>query len=145
MNQDRVSKSLLPDEEAPSVQTGLPAFLAPPAGAPAYYGFSLVEETRTSDWCFGTISNFLEPDAADGCHFGDGFVEAPNGSRAGIVWATDVVGVEEILPPENNRWGVWSVGFERPVQNLGDLLYNFRQVLPLLQEKYQQIQAQREG
>ena len=145
MNQDNVSKSLLLDNEATSAELGLPAFLAPPAGAPAYYGFLLVEETRADGWCFGTISDFLEPDAADGCHFGDGFLEAPNGSRAGIVWATDVVGVEEILPPESNHWGVWSVGFERPVQDLEDLLYNFRQVLPLLQEKYQRIQAERAG
>jgi hypothetical protein len=142
MSQEIRSKTMRLDEKAVSAQPELPAFLAPPAGSPAYHGFPLVEETRVEGWCFGAISDFLEPDAPDGCHFGDGFVEAPDGSRAGIVWATDVTGVEEILPPKGNRWGVWSVGFSRPIQTLEDLLFNFGRMLPLLQEKYRQIKVE---
>ncbi len=142
MSQERYSKAIRLDDQAVSAQPDLPAFIARPIGGPVYYGFPLVEETRVEGWCFGTISDFLEPDAPDGCHFGDGFVEAPDGSRAGIVWATDVVGIEEILPPEAGRWGVWGVGFSRPVQSIDDLLFNFGAVLPLLQAKYHQIQAE---
>lgn len=142
MSQEIKSKSLRLDEESVSAQPNLPAFLAPPEGAPAYYGFPLVEESRSDGWCFGAISDFMEPDAPDGCHFGDGFIEAPDGSRAGIVWETNIAGIEEILPASGNRWGVWSVGFCRPIQNMEDLLFNFDQALPLLQEKYRQVQAE---
>ena len=77
------SKPLLLDEQKVSSSSELPAFLSRPEGAPVYHGFVLVEETRTDGWCFGAITAFEEP---EGCKAGDGFVVAPDGSRAGLVW-----------------------------------------------------------
>ena len=131
------SKAMRLDETARSANSSLPAFL----DAPAYYGFPLIEETRIDGWCYGAVTDFEQPDAPDGCHFGDGFVEAPDGSRAGLVWQTDVDSIEEILPPDAKRWGVWGIGFPRPVQTVADLVYNFRQVLPDLQEKHRQFKS----
>ncbi len=134
-------KQVLLDETAESANPELPAFLARPEGAPVYHGFGLVEETRTDGWCFGAITDFLEPDSPDGCEWGDGFVVAPDGSGAGIVWATDVEEMHEVLPPDGGRWGVYGVKFSRPVKTIEDLVFNFRQILPDLKNKYEEINA----
>ena len=138
MSEETRPYRLLLDETADSAQANLPAFLARPEGAPPYYGFLLIEETNIDGWRFGAITEFLEPDTPDGYESGDGFVEAPDGSRAGIVWQIGPLEVEEILPPDD-RWGVWSVNFPRSIRGMADLQFNFSQVLPLLQEKYRQI------
>jgi len=122
------------DVSALSADPALPAFLAPPEGAPVYCGFPLIEETRTDGWCFGTITEFEDP---DGCTSGDGYVEAPNGSRAGIVWSTDVHDTLELLPPDEDRWGVYELTFPQPVKTVEDLAYCFRYVLPELQTRYE--------
>ncbi len=71
---------------------------------------------------------------------GDGFVIAPDGSRAGIAWATDTDEFDEILPPDVERWGVYGVRFPRPVSSVSDLIENFRAVLPLLQERFRELE-----
>jgi hypothetical protein len=69
------------DADAESADSSLPAFIARPAGAPVYAGFPLLEASRTADgWHFGTIS---DPACPDGLEWGDAFVVAPDGSRAG--------------------------------------------------------------
>jgi hypothetical protein len=123
-------KPLLTDPDAESARPDLPAFLARPAGAPVYHGFSLVEETRTDGWCYGAITEFIEP---GGCECGDGFVVAPDGSRAGLIWSVGDFAIEQSLPPEPGRWGVWVVPFAKPVRNVADLVENFRRILPELQ------------
>jgi hypothetical protein len=82
-------KPLLTDPFKASADPDLPAFLAPPVGVPVYHGFPIVEESRTEDWCFGAITSFEDP---EGCGGGDGFVVAPDGSRAGIVWTVGELG-----------------------------------------------------
>jgi hypothetical protein len=58
--------SLRLDPDAQSADSSLPAFLARPEGAPVYYGFPMLEQSRTDDgWCFGTIS---EPRRSTGSH-----------------------------------------------------------------------------
>jgi len=72
---------------------------------------------------------------------GDGFVLAPDGSRAGIAWATDTPDFYEICAPSEGRWGVYGMCFERPVSCVEDLVFNFRAVLPKLQRKHASLQA----
>lgn len=94
-------------------------------------------------WYYGAITEFVDPENyPDGCDSGDGFVQAPDGSRAGLVWWTDgPEEIVEIVPPEGDRWGVWEVRFTRPVKSLDDLIANFRDVLPLLQAKDREIKS----
>ncbi len=58
-----------------------------PAGH-KYYG-PFVPETLIDGWCYGAITEFLEPDNPCGCDSGDGFVVAPDGSYCGLVWWTE--------------------------------------------------------
>jgi len=134
-------KTLLADSAAVSSDPELPPFIPRPKDAPVYYGFPLIEETRSDGWCFGAITNFLQPDNPDGCSWGDAFLEAPDGSLAGIVWDVKVEGIEPISPPDPGRWGVWSVGFNRPVRTMEDWLSNLAEFLPLLQKAYYRIKT----
>ena len=137
MNNDTYpSRALNVDETAETANPDLPAFLARPEGASVYHGFGLIEETRTDGWCFGAITEFDDP---NGCDSGDGFVVAPDGSRAGIVWDVGDQMMEEILPPDEERWGVYAVWFPRIVRNVDDLVFNFRSVLPELKKKYETL------
>ncbi|MDR3633546.1 MAG: hypothetical protein P4L84_06900 [Isosphaeraceae bacterium] len=130
-------KPLLTDIDAESASAELPAFLARPPGAPVYHGFPLVEETRTDGWCFGAITDF--EGESDGCECGDGFVVAPDGSRAGLIWSVGDFPIEEVLPPEPGRWGVWAVPFPKPIRNVADLVECFRYLLPELRRLYAKI------
>lgn len=131
-------KPLVLDEGARSANPDEPALLARPAGAPVYYGFPLVEATRTEGWCFGAITDFHGPDSEAGCTYGDGYVEAPDGTRAGLVWEVGSGEIEQILPPEPGRWGVYAVWFPRVVRGVDDLVFNFRRILPALKEIHSQ-------
>ena len=126
------------DPEAESADPSKPAFLARPDGAPVYHGFPVIPETETHGWFYGVISDY---EAGSPQTEGDGFVIAPDGSRAGIVWATDSPDFEEIMPPDDARWGVYGVRFPRPVTSINDLVFNFRAVLPALQERFHQVRG----
>ena len=126
------------DPEAESADPSKPAFLARPEGVPVYHGFAVVPETETEGWCYGAISDY---EVGSSQTEGDGFVIAPDGSRAGIVWSMDSPDFEEILPPDAERWGVYGVRFPRPVSSVSDLVFNFRAVLPALQTRFRQIRG----
>src|ERR1041384_8772115 len=87
-------KAILQDPDAESSDPELPAFLAPPEGAPVYHGFGLIEETRTDGWCYGAITAFDED--PNGCEDGDGFVVAPDATRAGLIWDVGDFPVSEV-------------------------------------------------
>jgi hypothetical protein len=143
MNDERqTSRPLKLDETAESADSKLPAFLSRPEGAPVYHGFGIVEQTETDGWYFGAITEFEDP---NGCDSGDGFVVAPDGSRAGIVWDVGEYEIQEILPPDEARWGVYAVWFPRAVRSLDDLIFNFRSVLPSLQAKYERLARRKHG
>ena len=133
MNDDR---KLRHDPDAKTSDPSLPGFLARPVGAPVYHGFAVVAESMTDGWAYGAITEYdcLEPQTE-----GDGFVIAPDGSRAGIAWATDTSEFYEILPPDDERWGVYGVRFARPVSCLEDLVRNFREVLPKLKDQHARL------
>ncbi|MDP4230559.1 MAG: 3-deoxy-8-phosphooctulonate synthase [Bacteroidota bacterium] len=106
----------------------------------AYKPWSVEEETCIDGWYFGAITEFEDP---EGCTYGDGFVQAPDGSRAGIVWdfeeGISSDRISEILPPEPSRWGVYQVWFPKPVRTIEDLKECFAQVLPAIQAKYAEV------
>lgn len=128
-----MAKNLSLDENAESIDPELPAFLSRPKGKPPYYGFPLIEETNTDGWIYGTITVHISNEE---CQSGDGFVQAPNGDRAGIVWETGNSKVETICGPDDERWGVLGVSFPKGIRNMEDLVYCFREILPQLKEIY---------
>jgi len=117
------------DPAATSSSSTAPAFIARPPNAPVYYGFPILEDSLTDGWRLGVISN--PSDAADGDYL-DGFVVAPDGSRAGLVWERGVTEIREVLAPTANRWGVYSVPLPLGVDGDDDLIAAFRQLLPQL-------------
>ena len=132
------SRPLQLDKKATANDPNLPAFLSRPEGKPIYHGFPLIEETRTNGWCFGAITEFEDP---EGCESGDGFVVAPDGQRAGLVWDVGENEMQQVAPPEEGRWGVYAVWFPRIIRTVDDLVFNFRFVLPSLRKKYEEIKA----
>ena len=97
-------------------------------------GFPLVEDTRTDGWCYGAITEFHEPEChPNGCESGDGYVEAPDGSRTRLVWSTGTLAAKWVCPLGNEGPGLYEVTFPKPVKNLRDLVECFRVVVPQLQ------------
>ena len=117
------------DPKARSANPAHPAFVARPPGAPVYHGFPLIDETNTNGWVYGAITDFEAPEGADA---GDGYVQAPDGRRAGLVWEVGQGEFAEILPPDEGRWGVYAVWFPKQVRGVADLTEYFRHVLPQL-------------
>jgi len=74
-----------------------------------------------------------------GCTDGDGYVIAPDGSRAGLVWDVGSREPREISPPNKERWGVYQVWFPQPVRTVEDLVANFRSILPQLKAIYARV------
>ncbi|MEZ5988957.1 MAG: hypothetical protein R3F30_07495 [Planctomycetota bacterium] len=122
-------RRLLYDGGARSGRRGEPAFLARPEGAPIYHGFPLVDGCDIDGWRLGAITDYVDP---AGCDWGDGFVVAPDGSRAGLVWKVGDAPLRELLPPDEERWGVYAVSFPGPIRDAGDMARGFAAVLPEL-------------
>jgi hypothetical protein len=132
---------LMLDPSAAAAEPSKPAFLSKPPGAPVYHGFPLVPETCIDGWCYGAITSYKNP---KGCNVGDGYVQAPDGSRAGLVWEVGQDKMSEILPPGPGRWGVYAVWFPKPVRNVVDLRDCFAHVLPQLRTCYERLKSQHE-
>lgn len=139
---ERTSHPVRIDPDAKSDSPSEPAFVARPKGAPVYHGFPIVPESETEGWFYGAMTEFLEP---DGCTDGDAFVVAPDGTRAGLVWEVGCDGFDEICKPDAERWGVYGVGFSRPIKTMDDLIFNFRQILPILKRKHAELVESKEG
>ena len=135
MTDEFKSKPLKSDIDAESRTSDRPAFLSVPDGAPVYHGFPLIEETRTEGWCYGAITEFEDD---QGCEFGDGFVQAPDGSRAGLVWSVGNFETKQLCTPDVDRWGVYEIAFPKPTRTLEDLISCFRVILLYLGNKLRQ-------
>lgn len=122
-------RPLRTDPRAESASPNEPAFIAKPKGAPTYHGFPILEESLTDGWLLGVIS---DPNDPNGCESLDGFVVAPDDSRAGLVWDCGVKAIEPILEPDADRWGVYSVPLSKPIRNDAELIKEFRRILPML-------------
>jgi hypothetical protein len=116
-----------------------------------YYG-PLEPATLTDGWCYGYVTLSPCPSHPEGCDSGDGYAVAPDGTYAGLVWWTQCPW--EIEPAEDDDdddgdsgnglcFGVFEVQFQRPVESTGDLVANFRDVLPLLKARRAQWLAPR--
>lgn len=99
------------DLDAESSDPALPGFMAPPPGSPPYYGFAVTDITADG-FALGLISDPLDDDRA--ASQGDGFVVAPDGSRAGLVWKVDAPYAFRTVEDTDARWGVWLVGVSAP-------------------------------
>lgn len=104
-----------------------------------YNGFPLVMETETDGFIYGEITDHFdfEYEEHNCCTSGDDYVQAPDGSRAGIIWEiVDKPYLSVCLEPESDRWGVYNVGFIKPIKTMDDLIFNFKTVLPLIKNAY---------
>ena len=120
----------IPDERNEEVETAT----ADQINSRWLNGFPLVEETRTDGWCYGAITVFNEPEChPNGCESGDGYVEAPDGSRIRLLWTTGTFPAKWVPPLFDQGNAVYEVAFPKPVKNLHDLVECFRSVLPQLQ------------
>jgi hypothetical protein len=126
-------KPLRLDASARSESPGLPAFLARPADARVYHGFMIVEESLIDGWVFGTISDYEDP---AGCEWGDAFVIAPDGARAGIVWQVDEFEPQVVCPPDTGRWGVYGFAYPTAIRTTADFVKMCHSFLPELQRRY---------
>jgi hypothetical protein len=131
-------KPLRLDPSSASASPDLPAFVSRPAGAPVYHGFGLVEETRIDGWVFGTISDYVDP---NGCDWGDAFVVAPDGTRAGIVWQVDNFDPQVVLPPDKDRWGVYGFAYPTPIRTTADFVKMCHSFLPELRRRHAAVKV----
>ena len=116
------------DEAALSADPNLPAFIARPPNTPVYYGFPILKDSEKDGFVFGVIT---EPSGAE---WGDAFVIAPNGSRAGIVWQIGEGEPAIVCQPSDGRWGVYGFCFSGPIRSDSDLVSCLWTVLPTLKE-----------
>jgi len=134
----RTGVKAVEDPDALSADPNLPAFLAPPIGSPVYHGFPLLSGGDIDGWQFGIITS---PRGKTPCKWGDAFVVAPDGSRAGIVWAMEGPDFSVVVPPEEGRWGVYHLRFRHNVYSDEDLARNLHEFLPLLMETYAKLHS----
>jgi len=97
------------DPAADSESDERPGFLAPPPSAPPYHGFPVFEDVTVDGFTLGLITDSF----ANQCMWGDAFVIAPDGRRAGLVWSVDGKAFfETYRPSEGQRFGVFGVGVQ---------------------------------
>lgn len=102
-----------------------------------YEGYPLLPETEWEGFVFGTITP-LEP----GRQAGGGFLQGPDGSRCGLQWElSESPFIMRIEGPDAERWGVYRVGFTRPVGRIADLVFNLGEVMPKLKILYQRARG----
>ena len=94
----------------------------------------LIESSTKDGWSLGYIASPWPGPWPKSC--GDLFVQAPDGTQAGIAWESDGPKIERISGPSESSWGVYQVQFPIPVFGEADLVRNFHEVLPLLQEAH---------
>jgi hypothetical protein len=81
------------------------------------------------------ITDFIAaPDTA-----GDAFVVAPDGSRAGLVWESEVPDpyFQQVMAPDNERWGVWAVGATASMRTVKDARRYLAEIVPELRPRWQ--------
>jgi hypothetical protein len=98
-----------------------------------YTGFPIIEASAVDGFRLGMITDFeAQHDTS-----GDAFVVAPDNSRAGLVWESEVAEpyVTEVCPPDDTRWGVWAVGGRAPLRAEADARDYLRELLPELRPR----------
>ena len=109
--------------------------MAPPGGARPYHGFKVLNDVTYQGFTLGAITDYQ---TRPGLTVGDGFVVAPDGSRAGIEWRiANESYLLEMAPPTSNRWGVWMAGFVHPMVDKDSARRNLIEIEPLLRQKWE--------
>ena len=117
-----------------------PGFIAPPEGAPVYYGFPVLQDVTIDGFTLGKITDF----EAESCTEGDSFVVAPDDSRAGLVWEVSKNNnFREVREFEPGRWGVWEVSFPHPMNSRDNARRNLEFILPSLKQQWEQWRSLR--
>jgi hypothetical protein len=138
---EAIWKTMVIDPQA-EIDRSKPPFVAAPAGSKPYYGHPLLEFTRFEGWCLGVVTDPFEADCESGCTIGDAFVEAPDGTRAGLVWTVDFAPRLTVLSlPDSNRWGVFHFTATQPIATMEQLRDAFVFILPTLKNLRLRYQA----
>jgi hypothetical protein len=133
-NNARSGRPVEVDQGAESTADGLPAFIAAPKNAPVYHSFPVLGGSERDGFIFGVITS---PDSDEPVKWGDAYVIAPDGSRAGIVWQAEGESEAVICVPSRGRWGVYGFTFKHPVRNRVDLIRNLHECLPQLMAHFE--------
>ena len=121
------------DATAESANPNLPAFLAPPAGALAYHGFPILDGLEVDGWRLGLITDSIGTDD----NFGDAYLIAPDGRRAGVVWqVAQPSSFIELIGPERTRFGVFEVAVANGPTSLAGARRFISEVLPPIREAW---------
>ena len=140
MQESGVWKTIVIDPNARSCDDSKPAFMAPPPGSGAYYGFPLIEETQVDGWRYGAVTDPFEADSPDGCTIGDGFAETPDGQRAGLIWSVDPNPRFAVIEgPSSTRWGLFHFTVPQPIAAVEDLQDAFQGMVPVLEHLRQRF------
>jgi hypothetical protein len=121
------------------VQLALPEIIAE-VPKPAKTVWNSIPETLTDGWTFGSYTRYAGP---EGCCEGDGFVIAPDGQRAELDWQVGKGKLKRTSRSDERIWGVFEVGFPRPVTGKADLIENFRAVLPQIKAAFARHEKRR--
>jgi hypothetical protein len=133
MEETKHGRPLAVDPNARSASAAEPAFIARPDGAPVYHGFVVLDDVTVDGFTLGKITDW----EAEPCETGDAFVIAPDESRAGLVWEVcDPPYFREVLKIEADRWGVWGVGFDLPMNSRTNARKNLESILPELKLRW---------
>lgn len=128
-------RPLATDPSAASASPSEPAFISPHPGAPAYYGFPILNDVAVDGFAFGKITDF----ELESCNEGDAFVVAPDNSRGGLVWEVSTKPrFREVCPPDPKRWGVWDVSFPHEMTSRENVRRNLKAVLPELRKRWEE-------
>ena len=125
------------DPTARSASATEPAFIARPTDAPVYHGFQVLDDVVIEGFTLGKITDF----EAQPSSYGDAFVIAPDGSRAGLVWeVSETTYFQQVCPMEADRWGVWGVSFALPMDSRENARRNLEVILPRMRKKWEEWQ-----
>ncbi len=127
-----MSKQTQSSEKAPSHRIASGAL-------PAYHSFPVIPGSEKEGFSFGRITHPRRDST-----WGDAFVVAPDGSRAGVIWRVGTSSEPCVsVEPDADRWGVYSVEFPVAAQNLQQLVRNLQRYLPHWKELFAAARQER--
>lgn len=137
---EKIPKDLILDQTAKSTDPDKPAFTSPPKDSKPYYGYPLIKEICFDGFCYGAVTDFLQPDCDEGCRIGDGFVEAPDGTRAGLFWEVrSEMGFSRMGNSDNKRWGIYYFAIPQPIKTVDDMKITFERMVPVLKKMHSEF------